>query len=175
MRVEVKLHGPRPDWLREGTRWTLGSTVSSNKDRRWIGGLQIEDPGWPDGTPIRVASLRDGAAVLEPDESSAAWRQSEGDSGLKGALARWALKHAGGDMQKGQTDMTGDIYEGLVVTTETVAAGPNSDKNVSKIVFTKGPFVARDDKTASGIVLAAAVKEHGVDPNDVEVRVRKWA
>ena len=174
MQAEVKLHGSTPKWLAGGSKWTLGEQVKGQKDRRWIMGLEIEDPGWPTGTPIRVVSVGNGHAVLEPDADSGVWRQAEGAGGIKGALARWALKHAGGDMTKGATDMQGDIYEGLVVKTEAVAAGPNSDKNVSKIVYVADAFVARDEKTASGIVMAAAIKEKGVDANDVEVLVRRW-
>lgn len=174
MRVRVETRSKR---VTEGGRFTL-TRDGCAKDRALLiktdTSFNIEDPGWPDGTPVLVMESGDNYAVLEPDTESEVWRQAEATGGIKGALARWALKHAGGDMQKGRTDMVGEIYEGLVVKTDTVAAGPNSDKNVTKIVYAAEPFVAKDEKTASGIIMAAAIKEKGVDANEVEVLVRRW-
>lgn len=126
MRVEVKLHGAEPVWLHEGSRWTLGEVVNNKKDRRWLQGLEIEDPGWPTGTPIRVIAMKNGSVILEPDVDSEVWRQVDNTPGLKGALARWALKHVA-RMEKGTSDMVGELYEGCIVTTTTVAKGQHSD------------------------------------------------
>lgn len=160
---------------------TVGTrlSIASRDDKRHtcqlgqLDGPTVEDPGWPVGTAVVVVETSGKLADIERWDAES-WRQDEGSPGLKGAVARWVKKHAGGEMQRGASDMTGNIYEGVVVQTESVAAGPNSDKQVSKIVYKHGPFVAKNEQTASGIVLAAAVADAKVDANDVEVLVRQW-
>lgn len=133
--------------------------------------IEVEDPGWPEDSIAVVIEGAGKEALIE--QTDAVWRKGDDAGGWRATLARWLAPRDG--MREGVSDMTGSIYEGVVVKTENVAAGPNSDKSVSKIVHAKTAFIAKDEQTASGILLAEAVAQAKVDPNEVEVRVRKWA
>lgn len=131
--------------------------------------VDVEDAGFADGTCVVVAEAKPGEAVLEADGT--VWSATTGVVGrMAGALRRLGLT-------EGASVMNGNVYEGVVVKTTKVAAGNHSDVDKSEVVHVAKPFVARDDATASGLLLAEAMKA-GVDVNavdaPVEVRLRKY-
>jgi hypothetical protein len=76
-----------------------------------------------------------------------------------------------------EISMQGNVYDGVVVQNSKLAVA-NVCVEESKIVFVQEPFIAKDDVTASGMILAAASAK-GVRLDDVtapvEVKIRKYA
>ena len=86
-----------------------------------------------------------------------------------------------GSVTKPQGDnMTGKVYDAVVIKTETVPAGEgvSTGKEVSNIVYSSHGFVAPNDEIARAIVLAEAIAR-GVKADNqlapVEVKLRAWA
>lgn len=182
MRAWVETHGKG---LRSGDYYTVKAGAGPRcllMDPDTTVCTEVEDPGWPDGSDVlvvgllpdkRQALLELQAEDKEESDEDTVWVEPQGFMHLCARrLRRWLDENYG--MYEEESIMNGNVYEGVVVRTERVAAGPNSDKDKSEVVYVSKPFVARDDATASGIVLAQAVADQKVDPNDVEVRVRKF-
>jgi hypothetical protein len=145
------------------------SRVEPTSGPGWV----VEDPGF---SPFRVVRMM-GTAIRSAEVESVAqdWQPTKG---LKGSIARWATRHG---MTEGAAIMTGSVYEGIVIQTTQIAAGKDlqcASVSRSEIVHTSGPFVARDEATASGLVLAGAIAK-GIKADDptapVEVKIRKYA
>lgn len=138
--------------------------------------MEVESPGWPVGSEVEVllfdADKKTALLELVAAAAAMAWKRKQQPRGLLARLAaRAADKYLG--MEQRESDMTGKIWEGVVVHT---SEGEDDCKEKSTIVYaTAEPFIAKSQQTASSIVFAAALKKNpDLVADEVEVQVREW-
>lgn len=166
-----------PGWNDPANTLKIGDTLTLVTHESRPDKVGFELPNWS------------GLAVCYTDQPWGQWKPGDrveviAFSPPNNVTLRWKTGWSRASGTSEGTNMTGKIFDAVVVRTTSVPAGEGctSCKEVSKVVFTADPFSAVSEDAARGLVIAAALEAVAIIPEQladavspIEVKLRAWS